>query len=265
MMAVSLSQSTTADGDCECPHDNDGDDNFGSSNPVRSRSGTRKCPICGKVASNDSSLWQHINVEYITRQSFPDASFLAAHKQNVCSMCGFIYSQHWKYCHCTQGAGKSRCRGLMVKPSESKWFPNMTASSREFPEPDKTNSASCYSSSFDSSYNNIANVQNEVTKRFLEFSEISETELSSCQNHTSSYAKLKSALSDDLVLTGIHAAASLVCLDGDEHRIFQAVMNEAVTLPVYSIAHVPRSVTPLLAQVLAIELEHGYLNGLGAL
>ena len=40
----------------------------------------------------------------------------------------------------------------MVKPSESKWFPNMTASSRGFPEPDKTNSA-CYTSSFDSSDN----------------------------------------------------------------------------------------------------------------
>ena len=53
----------------------------------------------------------------------------------------------------------------MVKPSECKWFPNMTASSCGFPEPDKTN---------------IANVQNKVTRRFLEFSEISETELSSC-------------------------------------------------------------------------------------
>ena len=39
-------------------------------------------------------------------------------------------------------------------------------------------------------------------------------------------------------------------------------MNEAVTLSVYSIAHVPRSIRLLLAQVLAIELEHGYLYGL---
>ena len=38
-------------------------------------------------------------------------------------------------------------------------------------------------------------------------------------------------------------------------------MNEAVTLSVYSVAHVPRSVRPLLAQVLAIELEHGYSDG----
>ena len=30
----------------------------------------------------------------------------------------------------------------------------------------------------------------------------------------------------------------------------------------YSIAHVPQSVRPLLAQVLAIELEHGYSDGL---
>ncbi len=150
----------------------------------------------------------------------------------------------------------------MVKTSKSKWFPNITASSRGFPEPDKTNSASCYSSSFDSSDNNITNVQNEATLQFLEFSEISETDLSSCQNHTSSNAKLESTVSDDLVLTGIHAAASLVCPDGDEHKIFQAVMNEAVTLPVYSITHVPRSVRLLIAQVLAIKLEHGYSDGL---
>ena len=58
----------------------------------------------------------------------------------------------------------------MVKPSESKWFPKMTALSRGFPEPDKTNSTSCYSSSFDSSDNNIANVKSEVTRRFIAFS-----------------------------------------------------------------------------------------------
>ena len=123
-----------------------------------------KCPICDKVVRNDCFLWQHINVEHITRQSFPDASFLDAHERNVCSMCGFVYSCHCKYCCRTQGAGKPRCRGLMVKPSESKWLPNMTASSRGFPEPDKTSSASCYFNSFDSS-DNI--VQNEVTLRFL--------------------------------------------------------------------------------------------------
>ena len=100
------------------------------------------------------------------------------------------------------------------------------------------------------------------TLQFLEFSEISETDLSSCQNHTSSNAKLESTVSDDLVLTGIHAAASLVSPDGDEHKIFQAVMNKAVTLPVYSITHVPRSVRLLIAQVLAIKLEHGYSDGL---
>ena len=38
-------------------------------------------------------------------------------------------------------------------------------------------------------------------------------------------------------------------------------MKEAVTLPVYSIVHVPRSVRPLLAQVLTIELEHRYSDG----
>ena len=110
MTAVSLSQSTTADGDCECSIDDDDDDDFSSLNPVRSRSGTCKCPVCDKIVSNDSSLWQHINVEDITRHTFPDASFLDAHKRNVCSMCGFVYSWHWKYCRRTQGAGKPRCR-----------------------------------------------------------------------------------------------------------------------------------------------------------
>ena len=109
MIAVSLSQSTTADGNCECSDDDD--DNFGSSNPVRSRSGTCRCTLCDKVVSNDS-FWQHINVEHITRQSFPGASFLDAHKQNACSMCGFVYFRHWKYCCCMQGAGKNQDAGV---------------------------------------------------------------------------------------------------------------------------------------------------------
>ena len=177
-----MSQSTTAHGDCECSDDDDDDENFGFSNPVRSRSSTCKCPICDKVVSSDSSLWQHINVEHITRQSFPDASFLHAHKRNVCSRYGFVYILAIGNTVVVRKEQESPDGG--VEPSESKWFPNMTVSSHGFPEPDKTNSASCYSSSFNSSDNNIANVQNEVTPRFLKFSEISKTDLSSCQNHT---------------------------------------------------------------------------------
>ena len=160
VMAVSLSQSTTADGDCKCRGDDDDDDDFGSTYPSRSRSGTCKCPICDKVVSNDSSVWQHINVEHTTRQSFPDASFLDAHKRNASFLGGhkrnvffmrcFENSRHCKYCRRTLGAGIPKRRGLIVELSESKWFPSMSASSCEFTEADKTAITSCYFSSLDS-------------------------------------------------------------------------------------------------------------------
>lgn len=68
--------------------------------------------------------------------------------------------------------------------------------------------------------------------------------------------------SGDLVLLGIKAAALLSLPYENELEIFNAVMNEVYTLPVYTVAHIPRSVRPLLSQVLATELQHGYVDGL---
>ena len=60
---------------------------------------------------------------------------------------------------------------------------------------------------------------------------------------------------------GVRASAALG-LEGKylrlENSIVSAILEEALTTPVSTIAHIPRSVRPLLATVLAIELRHAH-------
>ena len=56
----------------------------------------------------------------------------------------------------------------------------------------------------------------------------------------------------DLVLEGIRAAATLVSPVDNESTIFSAIMNKIMTLHVDTVSHIPRSVRPLLTQVLAM-------------
>ena len=70
------------------------------------------------------------------------------------------------------------------------------------------------------------------------------------------------AETNDIVLTGIKAAALLSSPDGKYLDVFNAVMNEISTLPVYTVSHIPRSVRPLLSEVLSVELRHAYAYGL---
>ena len=57
-------------------------------------------------------------------------------------------------------------------------------------------------------------------------------------------------------------AAATLSLDdeffGLEVLICSAVLEEALTLPISTIAHIPRSVRPLLATVIAAELRHAH-------
>ena len=57
-------------------------------------------------------------------------------------------------------------------------------------------------------------------------------------------------------------AETLACDSTNETVLFQALMNEIITLPVTTVVHIPRSVRPLLAQVLSSELSHACLHGI---
>ena len=63
-------------------------------------------------------------------------------------------------------------------------------------------------------------------------------------------------VSDDLVLDAVKSAECLACPASHEFAQFEALMLEISCLPVRTIRHIPRSVRPLLSQVLGAELRH---------
>ena len=68
----------------------------------------------------------------------------------------------------------------------------------------------------------------------------------------------------DIVLRGLNAASEL--LTGvtikDEDTVFHAVMDEIISIQVQTVAHIPKSVRPLLAEILASELQQAQFNGI---
>ena len=85
------------------------------------------CPLCSSTFSSDASKWQHINLENISRLTFPSLPFLSESGRNLCSVCGFCYSKHWKVCRRSQGSGRGRCGGQMVVPAMSPWLSKMAS------------------------------------------------------------------------------------------------------------------------------------------
>ena len=67
---------------------------------------------------------------------------------------------------------------------------------------------------------------------------------------------------DDSVLEAVRAVERLSCYSEQESFLFESIMSEIVTLSVTTVCHIPRSVRPLFAQVLAKELGHATLDGL---
>ena len=65
-----------------------------------------------------------------------------------------------------------------------------------------------------------------------------------------------SFMSDDIILKAIRSAERICCHLRQEFILFQALMNEIVTLPITTICHIPRPVRALFAEVLAKELRH---------
>ena len=66
----------------------------------------------------------------------------------------------------------------------------------------------------------------------------------------------------DVVFQALKLAETLPSDSTNETVLFQALMNEIITLPVTTVVHIPRSVRPLLAQVLSSELSHARLHGI---
>ena len=62
---------------------------------------SRTCLLCATEFHEESAFWHHLNVEHVSRHSFPSAGFLEDHGRNVFSTCGCVYARRWKFCRCT--------------------------------------------------------------------------------------------------------------------------------------------------------------------
>ena len=47
------------------------------------------CPVCDYRSRNQQALWQHINAEHISRQTFPKINFFTSHRRRISCICGF--------------------------------------------------------------------------------------------------------------------------------------------------------------------------------
>ena len=183
------------------------------------------CPVCDYRSRNQQALWQHINAEHIFRQTFPKIDFFTSHGRRICCICGFAYDKMWKTCRRSTGTGRSRCRGSLEDPHLSSWLQNPCATS-ESVDLNRTNET------FESS-------TGSAIPRVI-FSD------------------------NDLALKGMQAASDFLLGSTviDENGVFEAVMDDIVRLPVQTIAHVSKSVRPLLAEVLMNELKHAQYGGI---
>ena len=193
------------------------------------------CPLCHCSYANSNSLWQHINLEHVSRSRFPSVSFLSAHKRRLCSECGFAYSAHWKVCRRSQGPGRPRCGGLMVDPLLSSWLSRMAST------------------------HDLASAPTDVTSRHSVTGESA-----SGASSGSSSCPFTDQIShfEDPVLEAIEAACSLACPVHLEAVLFESLMQEVSLLQVKTTGHIPRSVRPVLAEVLATEFRNATYYGL---
>ena len=200
------------------------------------------CPLCSLSLRDTVSLFQHINASHITHHSFPDVGFLEHYHRRICSKCGFAYDKRFASCRRSMGSGRLRCRGVMVEPRLSSWLQQQTIH---------------VSSQLDQ---NIQLLSNEKP-----LFNSSLTDESSEEQFVA--PKSSVAVKDfgrDFVLDGVKAA-SLMCYEYDDEfelEVFNSFMNEASMLPIPTISHIPKSVRPLVAEIMAKELLHACEDGL---
>ena len=192
-----------------------------------------KCPLCAVVSKNTGSLLQHINSCHITYRQFPDTNFLESYNRRLCSNCGFAYEKRFSRCRRSLGSGICQCRDEIVAPMLSPWLRDGT-------------SHRCTSESAVDGAEAVDDVEAADGAEAADDTEVASEMQSPCVEKVIT----------DIVLDGIEAATTLGKPHGDEEETLYSVMREIATLPVNTSMHVPSSVRPLLAQVLADEFNH---------
>ena len=151
----------------------------------------------------------------------------------VCSSYGFCYSN---LCRRSMGASRTHCGGTMEDPYVSSWI----------------SLAQCVS---DGPEGFVINASSDQDVLFC-------VEASTVSNVDGTNTPGQTLICDNLALEGVRATASLSCTWENDTAIFQSLMDKVSGLPVNTVCHVPRSIHPLLAQVLSTKFGHTCYHGL---
>ena len=209
-------------------------DQHGSSLDGNAVSNNVPCPVCQSFFSDNNSMWQHVNLQHISKQIFPPVSVLKEQEQKLCASCGFSYSSHWPPCRRSLGPSHPRCGGQMIEPELSLWLQDMPSTGNGGLVPEE-----------------MTEDTQGANPPLMNDSELFNQSLRSTSNF----------MSADIVLKAIRSAERICCHLQQEFILFQAFMNEIMTLPIITICHIPRCVRPLFAEVLAKELRHATYDG----
>ena len=97
---------------------------------------TSLCPLCLKRVRL-SILWQHININHISRGEFPSACFLQKHMRFVSSRptCHWAYHKKIARAGCRYSLGrKKHCGGSLLLPADIVEFSSLSATASQ-PQP----------------------------------------------------------------------------------------------------------------------------------
>ena len=180
----------------------------------------------------------------IARRVFPPADFLTSHGRLLCSdpTCSFTYSSRWHTCQRAVGPGQHRS-GLLIDPHvviAARRLPSAPAA----PEPDDTRTPE------------PGDTPSYPTAREPTPATTTPPPPPGPYRHLPDCQK-------DPSLAGVAAAAArLMQPTLEDAQAFQAIMEEIGTLPVGTVAHVPRAARSLLAVVLADCLRAARCEGI---
>ena len=94
------------------------------------------CPLCPKRLNSISTLWQHINIHYISRGEFPTVNLFRNISRLVCSnpACHWAYHRRFIRAGCRRSlVGQSkRCAGALIDPTGIAAITAETATAMQF-------------------------------------------------------------------------------------------------------------------------------------
>ena len=177
------------------------------------------CPVCSKhfTISAVNTLWRHINTDHISRHRFPPADFFALHSRLVCSVSTCRWANHSRFRH-------SGCQRKVSTGSRcgGDLIEASLAGISWCDEECEDADTSCFSS----------NISNSTPNRSYTHTDLVTIAIEATQN--------------------LHLSEEFLSL---ESQLVDAILDSIRRVPVTTVIHIPRSIRPLLSQVLCSVLR----------